>query len=160
MAKSTRKGRRARQETPELFGASRRRFRRSLILPATLEAEAEKAIYRGDDQDRAHEILIRWADLELDGHLDKKETALDASFLHEVFGNALGYSTATESPERYTLERNYGVAGVGSQTAHWGSLNLPITTRRSRPSSSKGRWRTSTSTASTVGPRRSNVGIT
>ena len=113
MAKSSRPKRRPRQETPELFGSSRKRLRRSLILPSALEAEAEKAIYRGPDQDRAHEILVRWADMERDGHLNKKETALDASFLHEVFGEALGYTTATQSPQKYTLDRNYTVAGVG-----------------------------------------------
>ena len=50
--------------------------------------------------DKAQEVLVRWADMELDGHLDKKETALDASFFHEVFGDALGYKTATQSAER------------------------------------------------------------
>ena len=45
------------------------------------------------------------------GHLQKKETALDANFLHEVFGEALGYKTATQSPEAYQQQRNFTVPG-------------------------------------------------
>ena len=114
MAKSPRSSRKPRTVEADLFGSSRKRLRRSLILPRTLEEEAEKALYRGKEQDHAHEIILRWADMELGGHLNKKETALDASFLHEVFGEALGYPTATQSPRRYALERNLSVPGVGT----------------------------------------------
>ncbi len=114
MARTSRSKRPARPDEPDLFGSSRKRFRRSLILARPLEEEADKALYRGKEQDRAHVILVRWADLELDGHLNKKETALDASFLHEVFGDALGYPTATQNPQRYSLERNFTVPGVGT----------------------------------------------
>lgn len=47
------------------------------------------------------------------GHLIRKETALDADFLIEVFGKALGYRQATDSPQRYELERNFTVPDVG-----------------------------------------------
>jgi hypothetical protein len=97
MAQKKRQSRRKPPE-PDLFAKVGGRRRRALILPRLLAAEADKMIYRGERQDRAHAILKHWADLELDGHLDKKETALDAGFLLEVFGKALGYRTPTESP--------------------------------------------------------------
>ena len=55
------------------------------------------------------------------GHLARKETALDASFLFEVFGEALGYKPVTQNPEKYHLERNYTVPGVGTSD---GALGL------------------------------------
>lgn len=114
MAKSSRSGRKSPNEIPDLFDSSRKRIRRSLILPHALEIEAKSIRLQGAEQDRAHEILLKWAKLERDGHLEKKETALDASFLHEIFGEALGYRTSTQSPDRYSLDRNYTVSGVGT----------------------------------------------
>ncbi len=70
------------------------RRRSGLILRRLLAEEADKILYRGPQQDRAHQILKRWADLERGGHLARKETALDASFLQEVFSEALGYLQA------------------------------------------------------------------
>ncbi len=98
---------------PNLFAALSKRRYRILILPRVLRDEAEKIFYRDEKQKKAHAILLKWAALEEQGHLARKETALDASFLHEVFGEALGYKTATNSPEKYHLERNYTVPGVG-----------------------------------------------
>src|SRR5487761_2328774 len=98
MAKSSRSKRKPRDDEPDLFGSSRKRLRRSLILPHALEEEAEKAVYRTSEHHHAWEIVKHWADLERDGHLNTKETSLDASFLQEVFGKALGYTTSTESP--------------------------------------------------------------
>lgn len=114
MAKSSRSKRKPRDDEPDLFGSSRKRLRRSLILPHALEEEAEKAVYRTSEHHHAWEIVKHWADLERDGHLNTKETSLDASFLQEVFGKALGYTTSTESPQNYTLQRNFTVPGIGT----------------------------------------------
>ena len=85
------------------------------MLPAPLAEVAEFHILRGEKQDRARAVLLRWAEMESNGHLiKKKETVLNALFLHEVFGEGLGYSVSTQSPERYHLERNFAVPGVGT----------------------------------------------
>jgi hypothetical protein len=64
---------------------------------------------------RAHEIVKKWADLEEDGHIpEKNEQCLDAEFLLEVFGDGLGYTTRTQSPEAFHLERSFVVKGIGT----------------------------------------------
>jgi hypothetical protein len=73
-----------------------------LILGRLLKAEGEKQVQ--DEQHRldAHAILVRWADLEATGKLDKfHETQLQGSFLAEVFGDALGYTPPVEGAETY-----------------------------------------------------------
>jgi len=97
----------------QLFSQSSARRRRSLILPRYLSDEAEKLIHKGDQQDRAFEVVKRWAQLESDGHLLRKETSVDADFLLDVFGNGLGYRAFTDSPDQYELERNFSVSGGG-----------------------------------------------
>ena len=52
---------------PDLYLKLTSRRRRPLILPRKLREEADSFMYRGDRQDRAHKILIQWADLELQG---------------------------------------------------------------------------------------------
>ena len=121
---------RPRENEPNLFtangpvnGSSRRR--RALFLPRLLGEEARKETYRGAYEDQAYGIVKRWADLESDGYLDKKETARDAEFLHELFGKALGYRSSTESPGAYHLEREFAIPGVGSADAALGKFPLP-----------------------------------
>ena len=105
---------------PTLFPDSSRplsaalRRRRPLILPRYLKEEGDKLKHRGIDLEKAHQVILRWASLEAEGHLRRKETSLDADFLNEVFGEALGYKTATQSPKQYQLERQYSVSGVGT----------------------------------------------
>src|SRR5437588_9696728 len=70
---------------PDLFVKLSKRRRRPLILPRKLREEADSFIHRGDRQERAHKLLVQWADLELQGALAKKETSLDADFLLKVF---------------------------------------------------------------------------
>jgi len=98
---------------PTLFAARESRRRSGLFIRRFLLEEAERVFLRDRQQSRAHEILQRWADLELQGHLAKKETSLDADFLRDVFGEALGYQSATESPLDYQIQRNFTVPGVG-----------------------------------------------
>ncbi len=114
MKKKTPASPRSPSDPPQLFTRVENRHRRALFLSRFLAEEAKSNLLRGKQQDQAREILRKWADLQAQGHLDKKETALDASFLHEVFGEALGYQTVTQSPENYHLERNFTVPGVGT----------------------------------------------
>jgi N-6 DNA Methylase len=84
------------------------------VLPVQLEDQAENVLLRGERQNQAHAVLMKWADLETKGHLKRKETALDADFLREVFGEALGYPSSTQSPQRYHLEKDFTVPGIGT----------------------------------------------
>jgi hypothetical protein len=99
---------------PSLFTTAGTRRRRALILPRYLAEDSEDKRLLGSRFDRGFATLKRWADLESQGHLARKETALDADFLHEVFAEGLGYKTAPQSPDKYQLERNYSVPGVGT----------------------------------------------
>jgi len=105
-----------------LFVRSRSRRRSGLVLGRFLAEEADKVPYRGEQQDRAHEILKHWAKMEKDGHLARKETSLDADFLHQVFGEGLGYRLATEDPSDYQLERSFTVPGGGVADAALGNF--------------------------------------
>lgn len=90
------------------------RQRRVLFLPAFLKDEAQKRghLFR-EELERAHPIFVKWADLAQKSYLSKKETALDADFLREIFGEALGYALVTEESPRYQLERQYAIPGGG-----------------------------------------------
>lgn len=114
---------------PDLLTPLHSRRRSGLFLHRFLAEEAEKLFYRGAHQDKAHEILKHWADLETQGHLAKKETALDAHFLREVFTEALGYLPATQNPDDYHLEPHFTVPGVGEADAALGTFSAA-----SRPS--------------------------
>ncbi len=114
MAKKSKTRAKGAQPGPTLFTSLRKRRYRVLILPRVLREEADRMIYRDEKQAKAHAIIKKWIDLQKQGHLAKKETALDADFLHEVFGEALGYKSATESPDHFQLQRNFTVQGVGT----------------------------------------------
>jgi hypothetical protein len=108
---------------PGLFSNLEKRRHRILFLPRFLHEEANAAFLRGPKQDRAYEVVCKWADLLAKGHLDRKETALDADFLQEVFGEALGYRSITQSPDHYQLERNFAVPGVGTADGALGTFS-------------------------------------
>lgn len=122
MAKRQVRAAKAGARSTNLFSRLAHRRRRPLFLQRYLAEEAEKPLYRDARQVQAFAILLKWADLEKSGHLARKETALDAAFLHEVFGEALGYRLATDSPEKYELERNFTVPGVGTADGALGNF--------------------------------------
>jgi hypothetical protein len=92
----------------------RLRRQRALFLPRFVREVGESTQLTGSDQDRAHEIAIRWADLETSGELAKhNETSIDVQFLDQLFGEGLGYKLKTKSPTDYNLDHKFSVAGVG-----------------------------------------------
>ena len=103
-------------------------------------------------------VIQHWAKLRARGPLAKKETALDANFLQEVFGKALGYRPPRKAPrvsprtQFHRARRRHGDGALGFR---------PGTTRpRSRSSSSRAPRPTWTRTGPTAGPPSSNVGTT
>jgi hypothetical protein len=82
-----------------------------LILGRYLKQAADDL--RLDDAaiDRAHAVLIRWADFETSGRLaELHETQLQGDFLSEVFGHALGYARAVENEPVWHLEQHFTIA--------------------------------------------------
>ena len=109
------------QEAHPLTPALRRR--RPLILPRFLTGEAGQAYLDGDECEHAFQIVKRWAEMESQGHLDQRETALDAQFLSDIFGKGLGYKLSAQSPEDYHLELQFPVSGVGTADGALGQFS-------------------------------------
>jgi hypothetical protein len=62
--------------------------------------------------DRAHPILIKWADLESSGQLAQmQETQLQGEFFGDVFGNALGYTLFSEGLGKWSLQQHLTING-------------------------------------------------
>lgn len=97
-----------------LFAELEERKRRKLFLPKMLTDRAKNRQLEGPARDKAHQTIIKWADLEQSGTLARKETGVDATFLAEVFGDALGYRDFAKTSGPYELERNFAVPGVGT----------------------------------------------
>jgi len=99
------------------------RRQRALFIPRFLREAASGMPLKGEAQDKAHAIAIRWADLETAGHLPQyKETSIDAQFLDQLFGEGLGYQVKTTSPEAWELEHKFTVPGVGTADAALGEF--------------------------------------
>lgn len=92
------------------------RRQRALFIPRMLKKAAGGEMkFSGEDRDRAHAIILRWADQESAGHLPgHKETSIDTQFLDQVFGEGLGYAHKTVSPTDYQIEHKFTVPGVGT----------------------------------------------
>ncbi|HUY87153.1 MAG TPA: DNA methyltransferase [Pirellulales bacterium] len=99
------------------------RRQRALFIPRFLREAALNLHLRNEAQDKAHEIAIRWADLETKGHLPQyKETSIDTQFLDQLFGEGLGYHVKTASPDAWQLEHKFSVSGVGIADAALGDF--------------------------------------
>jgi hypothetical protein len=98
------------------YGEARRT--RPLFLPNLLRREAGDKRLEGEKQNRAYEIILKWANMESVGKLDpRKETALESEFLIEVFGEALGYTLFSEDKENWNLEPKFSVNGGTADAA-------------------------------------------
>src|SRR5439155_25013817 len=101
--------------------ARRLRRQRALFIPHFLREAAANMQLRGVAQDKAHAIVLRWAELETSGHLPRyKETSIDTQFLDQVFGEGLAYQLKTTSPQAWQLEHKFAVTGVGTADAALG----------------------------------------
>ncbi|OYV88396.1 MAG: hypothetical protein B7Z73_08595, partial [Planctomycetia bacterium 21-64-5] len=123
MAKRQPKRPKSGARSANLFSRLAHRKRRPLFLQRFLAEEADKPRFRLASDGPAFQVIAKWADLQAQGHLFRKETALDADFLIDVFGKALGYRQATDSPEKYELERNFTVPGVGTADGALGNFS-------------------------------------
>ncbi len=96
-----------------LFFELEERKRRKLFLPRLLPGWSQGVELETPERDQAHKIILKWADLESAGKLRKKETSVDAAFLQEVFGEALGYRGFSEGSREHEREHHLTVPGVG-----------------------------------------------
>lgn len=86
-----------------------------LILGRYLDELAPRAVRDAGDEAVAngHKIALKWADLETNGSLaGMKESSLAGQFIHEFFGEGLGYKTRTEGDERWEVEHHRTLDGV------------------------------------------------
>lgn len=83
-----------------------------LILSRFLKAASIKTRLLESDLRFAHEVLVKWADLESSGRLTKlNETQMQGDFLAQVFGEALGYAGPLEGKEVWHREQHHQIAG-------------------------------------------------
>ncbi|HMN95799.1 MAG TPA: N-6 DNA methylase [Phycisphaerales bacterium] len=102
---------------------AQRRRRKPLFLPKLLARAGSSKQLRGEDFDRARTILARWAGLDESGKLAvHKETALDANFINEVLGDALGYVLNTAGTAHHDLEHKLTVPDCGTADAAIGQF--------------------------------------
>lgn len=113
-------------EEQEQTETRRLRRQRALFIPRYLQHEANSAHLSGAKQDRAHLIVLRWADRESSERLaGDKETSIDTQFLDQVFGQGLGYALKTKSPDKWQLEHKFTVPGVGTADAALAEFPTP-----------------------------------
>lgn len=92
---------------------------RNLILPGLLRGEAvNNHLERKAAERDAHQIIIRWADLESKGKLEQMtEESIKPEFLTEVFGSALGYTLFSQDKRQWDLQAEYGLNGGTADAA-------------------------------------------
>jgi hypothetical protein len=98
---------------PVLFAPRTQKHHPHLFFKGYLENGATHLSIPPAELERITLALKNWADAFLNGHLNQKETSLDAEFLQKIFGEALNYKSVTESPGDYHREKNPTVAGIG-----------------------------------------------
>jgi hypothetical protein len=108
---------------PARYGANRQK--RPLFIPTYLKRESQDQRLQDERQKRAHEILVKWADLESSGALQSQtESNLEAEFLTQVFGEALGYTLFSEGQKQWNLKPKFRLndqtadAAIGFFEAH------------------------------------------
>ena len=90
------------------YGENRRR--RAIFIPKHVADAVRDGVTEDDDFRKAHDIVKRWADLETSGALDaRKESEVEAEFLYEVFGEALGYVKFSSGSRQWNLQPKFPV---------------------------------------------------
>ena len=83
-----------------------------LILASYLKTAAQSKKLDQGELKRAHQVLLKWADLERSGRLaGLNETQMQGDFLAQVFGEALGYDGPLDGDEVWHREQHYTIAG-------------------------------------------------
>ncbi len=105
---------------PELnkarYGEGRRL--RPLFLPGLLQDGGSDKRLKGAEQDRAYEIICKWAEIESSGKLyDMKETAIEGEFCKDVFGDALGYTFFADNKDHWNFQHKFSVNGGTADAA-------------------------------------------
>jgi hypothetical protein len=115
------RGRTSFEITPR-YGANRRR---ASIHTAYLKRESQDQRLQDEKQRRAHEIILRWADLESSGALQSQtESNIEGELLTQVFGDALGYTLFSEGQKQWNLKPKFRLndktadAAIGFFEAH------------------------------------------
>jgi hypothetical protein len=91
---------------------------RRLFIRRFLDAAAGDKRADETARERAHKIILRWADMEAKGELgQRKETSLQGEFLAEVFGQALGYTLFSEGLGQWDIEPSFTLPGGQSDAA-------------------------------------------
>lgn len=94
------------------------RQKRPLFLPNELKRESIDKRLDGPTQEQAYAVILRWAELESSGKLEEQvETTLEAEFLTEVFGKALGYTLFSEGLKQWNLKPKFYVNGGQADAA-------------------------------------------
>ena len=84
---------------------------RTLILRRFLQVASRDRRLTEDAVGPAHEIIVRWADLESSGKLaSRTETSLHGEFLHDIFGTALGYTFFSEGLDEWQVSPEFTIA--------------------------------------------------
>jgi len=92
------------------YGEKRRL--RPLFLPILLQDMSRDKRLRDSDQERAYEIICKWADIESSGKLDEqKETGIEGEFCKEVFGEALGYTFFADNKDFWNFQSKFSING-------------------------------------------------
>jgi hypothetical protein len=112
-----------RKMDPARYGDNRQK--RPLFVQAYLKEKSQDQRLQDDRCERAHEIIVKWADLESKGALQTQtESNLEAEFLTEVFGDALGYALFSEGQTQWNLKPKFRLndqtadAAIGFFDAH------------------------------------------
>jgi hypothetical protein len=112
-----------RKMDPARYGDNRQK--RPLFVQGYLKEKSQDHRLQDDRCERAHEIIVKWADLESSGALQTQtESNLEGEFLTQVFGEALGYTLFSEGLSQWNLKPKFRVndqtadAAIGFFEAH------------------------------------------
>ncbi|MCX5646551.1 MAG: N-6 DNA methylase [Phycisphaerae bacterium] len=112
-----------RKMDPARYGDNRQK--RPLFVQGYLKEKSQDHRLQDDRCERAHEIIVKWADLESSGALQTQtESNLEGEFPTQVFGEALGYTLFSEGLSQWNLKPKFRVndqtadAAIGFFEAH------------------------------------------
>src|SRR5271154_4448718 len=111
MAEQKQPTRTSAEPAPALFHRPTGSKHPRLFLQKYLAEDAARLSVDPAEMERVGAILKQWATLWKEGHLDRKETEIDADFLQKIFGDALGYKSVSDSPLEYQREKNPTIPG-------------------------------------------------